>query len=295
MSTPDDAGELIRGAVDLYIHSVPDLLPRRVDDLQLAADCKAAGLSAAVHRNHYCPTADRSKLAADATGFALLGAVLLNDSVGGVNPWAVDLALQLGAVWIGFPTLSAKAMRASGMARTSAPGAGALGFGPGELEVLRGGALSQESRDVLKLAVDADVAINMGYLSNTEVLALARAAAEMGHRRMVLTNARLSDAEFDSAMEIPGFFLEVTSYGVHPEGLGGANSAERVGRNVELIRRAGTDRIVLSSDGGMVNAPSPAEILKWGLRTYAEAGFTMDELRTMCQVNPRLLVPAPPA
>ncbi|MBV9660537.1 MAG: hypothetical protein JO337_05205, partial [Acidimicrobiales bacterium] len=124
------ASDLVNGAVDLYVHSNPDLLPRRTDDIGLARESATAGVAAAIHRHHYCPTAERSKIAQDATGFLLHGAILLNDSVGGINPTAVDLALRDGAVWIGLPTLSAAAMRAQTGWRATRY-AKELAFGPG--------------------------------------------------------------------------------------------------------------------------------------------------------------------
>jgi Family of unknown function (DUF6282) len=296
MSDREAAGGLVAGAIDLYVHGKPDLLPRRTDDLGLARESAAAGLAAALHRHHYAPTAERSRLAADATGFPLLGAILLNDAVGGLNPAAVLLALEMGAVWVGLPTLSARAFRASGGGRAARAFDAALGFGPGDLVVLDDdGSVTPEARDVVGLVADAGVALNLGYVSTAEQLAMARLTAELGHERIVVTNASFDEEELAQALAIPGFTFEITSYGIHPEGL--ARDAERsaagVARNCALIRRLGVDRVVLSSDGGMAGSPPPAEILAWALGQYADAGFTLEELRTLTHTNPRALVGEP--
>src|SRR5262245_4634359 len=97
--------EMLEDAVDLYCHANPDILPRRGDDIGLATESKQDGFRAALHRHHFSPTAERTQLARDATGFDLLGAIVLNDAVGGINPYAVELALRMGAVWVAFPTL----------------------------------------------------------------------------------------------------------------------------------------------------------------------------------------------
>jgi Family of unknown function (DUF6282) len=292
MDMTDSTSDLIRGAVDCYVHASPDLLPRRVDDVQLAKDSAAAGLAAVIHRHHYSPTAERAALARSVTGFPILGAVLLNDSVGGLNPTAVELALEMGAPWIGLPTLSAKAFRAGMTALPPSPSAERLSFGPGMLEVWgRERRLRAEVREILRMVHEADAVLNLGYVGTDEMLAVARTAAEMGHGRLVLTNPRLSDEDLESALAIPGVFFEVTSYGVHPEGLGGAHWAAGMARNVGLIRRVGVDRVVLSSDGGMAGAPAPAEILCWALAQYADAGFSNAELRALVAENPRRLLP----
>jgi hypothetical protein len=290
------AAGLVAGAIDLYVHANPDLLPRRTDDIGLARESDAAGLAAVLHRHHYDPTAERASIAAAATGFPLLGAILLNDSVGGLNATAVALALEMGAVWVGLPTLSARAFRATGGGRAAPALGAALGFGPGDLTVLDAdGKLTAEAREVVELVADAGVALNLGYVSTDEQLAVARAGAELGHERFVITNANLDDDALAVALGIPGLYFEVTSYGAHPEGLlrNPDASAARLARNVELMRRVGVDRVVLSSDGGMAGSPPPAEILAWALGEYAAAGFSLDELRMVTHENPRRLVGEP--
>jgi hypothetical protein len=258
----------------------------------LARESAAAGLSAVVHRHHYSSTAERARIASDVTGFRMLGAVLLNDSVGGVDPFVVDHALRMGAVVIGLPTLSARAFRAGMGVLQPSPLADAMRFGSGDITVTDDdGKLRPAVEAVIKLVSEANVALDLGYVSAEEQLAVARAAAEMGHERLVITNARLSDDEIDQAMAIPGLFLEITSYAVHPSGRGSEASAAGVVLNVELMRKVGVERIVLCSAGGMLNAPPPAEILAWALEEYAAAGFTLDELRAITHENPRKLVP----
>jgi Family of unknown function (DUF6282) len=287
------ASDLVRGAVDLYTHANPDLLPRRTDDLGLARESAEAGVAAVVHRHHYSSTADRARIAQDVTGFPLLGAILLNDSHGGMNPSAVDLALRTGAVWVGLPTLSAAAFRQQ-TGWQSNQFAEALAFGPGAITVAdEAGRLRPETLDVLSLVWDADVALNLGYVSNAEQLAVARACAEHGHTKMVITNSRLSEDELAEAVTIPGLFFEITAYGIHPEGLGAGRSQAALEHNVEFIRRLGLERVVLASDGGMIGAPAPATILAWALDEYEARGFTLDELRTLTHENPRRLVPVP--
>ncbi len=289
------------GIVDIYIHSVPDLLPRRMDDIGLAEEAKAAGLSAIVHRHHYSSTAERSALTRSITGFPILGAVMLNDSVGGINPTAVDLALQMGAVWVGMPTLSARFLRQNPWGK-SGPGypKGAMEFGPGDLSALDDdGALTPATTAVLRMVADAGVALSLGYMSFDECLAVARAMAELGGEQLVLTNPttamRLSDDELDTLMTIPGVYVELTSYPIHPDGPGGPGAAAPgIQRNVELIRRVGVDRAVVCSDGGKIDAPPPPQILAWALTEYAAAGITPDEIDVLVRVNPRRLVPTAP-
>ena len=62
MADPLIVEELLEGAFDTHVHSAPDGLPRRFDDLELAARFKARRLGGFVLKSHYICTADRATL-----------------------------------------------------------------------------------------------------------------------------------------------------------------------------------------------------------------------------------------
>src|SRR5207344_1131137 len=82
------ARSLVRGAYDLHVHVAPDVMRRRVTDVQLARRCWDAGLAGFVLKSHYVPTAERAAVVNEALGgeVRVLGALALNASVGGLNP-----------------------------------------------------------------------------------------------------------------------------------------------------------------------------------------------------------------
>ncbi len=292
-STDERARALLVGAIDTYIHAEPDLLPRRTDDVELARDAAAAGFSAIVHRNHYSSTAERCTIVRELTGFPILGAITLHDALGGINPWAVDLALQMGAVWVGFPTLSARWHRARRAHGTGAIAA-AMTLGPGDLSLLDDeGRVSPDARAVIELTLDAGVVLHLGFVGYPEILAAARAAAELGHDKLVITDpftkTGLTPEQLDDLLAVPNLFVEVTSNQIHPTGP--LADTPGIATNVELIRHVGLDRVVLTSDGGQAGTPPPAEILTWALERYLDAGFTDAELDALVRVNPRRLLP----
>ena len=53
---------LIQGAYDLHIHSAPDVLPRKADDLELAQRFLKAGMAGFAIKSHYFCTAERAGL-----------------------------------------------------------------------------------------------------------------------------------------------------------------------------------------------------------------------------------------
>ena len=101
--------ELHKGAYDLHIHSAPDLLPRKMDDLEMAQRAIAAGMKGFAIKSHYFCTAERAATARKLyPACNAIGTISLNSSVGGINPFAVDMAGRAGAKLVWFPTVDAE-------------------------------------------------------------------------------------------------------------------------------------------------------------------------------------------
>jgi hypothetical protein len=102
------ARELVRGAYDLHVHTSPDIMPRSASDLELAQRCRQWGLAGFVIKSHYVPTAARAALVRSLVPEVdVLGALVLNAAVGGINPLAVEIAAREGARIVWMPTVDA--------------------------------------------------------------------------------------------------------------------------------------------------------------------------------------------
>src|ERR1700685_3043173 len=94
----NSAWKCLQGAYDMQVHVAPDVIERRVDDLDLAKEFLSRGLKGFVLKSHYLPTAERAKVVTKAVpGIQAFGAITLNHSVGGLNPVAVELSGRSGA------------------------------------------------------------------------------------------------------------------------------------------------------------------------------------------------------
>src|SRR5205814_1057552 len=103
------AWEAIAGAYDLQVHVAPDVIGRRIDDIDLAREFLAAGLRGFVLKSHYVPTAERAKVVSKAVpGISAFGAITLNHAVGGLNPVAVEIAGRSGCKIVWMPTVDAE-------------------------------------------------------------------------------------------------------------------------------------------------------------------------------------------
>ena len=104
----DAAWQAIEGGYDIQVHVAPDVIARRIDDLDLAKEFLAHKLKGFVLKSHYAPTYERAKVVTKASpGITAYGAITLNHSVGGLNPVALEIAGRSGNKIVWLPTVDA--------------------------------------------------------------------------------------------------------------------------------------------------------------------------------------------
>src|SRR5260221_698565 len=101
---------ILRGAVDLHCHSGPSVMPRSLNHMQAIREAQDAGMHAILFKDHYYSVTPVTKLLEEMLPdlrIKLLTGVPLNNTVGGLNPYAVDHGFKLGARIVWMPTFSA--------------------------------------------------------------------------------------------------------------------------------------------------------------------------------------------
>ena len=200
----DAARDLVRGAYDLHVHIWPDVVERRIDDVGLARRFAELGLAGFVLKSHYNSTAERAAVVREAVpGVDVLGAIVLNQAVGGVNPVAVEIAAREGARKVWLPTVDSENERAHLAAAgpdTKLPVWSKLefelrekGIGAEPVAVLDSdGSVLPETRDVLALAAEHGMVLSTGHISAAEALTVVEAALDEGRREHRRHPPRLS-------------------------------------------------------------------------------------------------------
>src|SRR5215470_954852 len=187
----DAAWKCLQGAYDLQIHVGPDVIPRRIDDIDCAKDFLAHGLKGFVLKSHYVPTGERAQVVRKAVpGFQAHGAITLNHSVGGFNPVAVELAGRSGCKIVWMPTVDAQNETAGRLDGGHAKlpfwakiqrELAAEGISPQPLSVVDdSGQLTEPARKCLERIGKHDMILATGHLGRVEIFALVRAAKAMG-------------------------------------------------------------------------------------------------------------------
>lgn len=292
------AWECLRGAYDLQVHVAPDVIERRIDDLDLAKEFLSNGLSGFVLKSHYFPTSERAKVVCRAVpGIEAYGAVTLNHSVGGLNPVAVELAGRSGCKIVWMPTVDAAnetAGRADGPT-TKLPfwaniqrELAAMGIAPPPLSVLDAkDNVSDVTRRCIELIAKHDMILATGHLGRREIFALVKTAREMGARKVLVTHAEFPSqnlsAEEQAELARMGAVIEHCFTTMHT----GKAPWEAV---IESIRKTGPEHCVLSTDLGQTINPPVAEGFAMFAQRMLDAGFRVGEIRRMTVENPRALL-----
>src|SRR5882672_5302661 len=293
----DAAWKCLQGAYDLQIHVGPDVIGRRIDDIDCAKEFLQHGLKGFVLKSHYVPTGERAQVVTKAVpGIKAFGAITLNHSVGGLNPVAVELAgrSQCKIVWL--PTVDAE-NETAGRSKETAKlpfwakiqrELEAEGISPPKLTLVDGtGNVTEPVKRCMERIAKHNMILATGHVGREEIFAVVKAAREMGAQRVVVTHAEFPSQNLtaDEQHELAqmGAFIEhcfTTMYtGKAPwDGV------------LAAIRKAGPEHCVLSTDLGQTINPPVAEGFAMFAQRLLDGGFTVDEIRRMAVTNPSALV-----
>lgn len=278
----------LHGAIDLHVHSAPDVYPRSLDDLQVAQAAEAAGMHAILLKSHHTLTADRADMVDRQVAIAVRGGLALNLTVGGINPVAVETAIQFGARQIWMPTIHARHCLQTATAEMFQAEA-RKGYG-GLAPFASDGTPVSGLTAILEMVRDADVVLGTGHLAPEESLRLLRLARAMNLQRLLVTHplmsfTRFSTEQMKQAVAL-GAYLEFDALSCHPKW----PQAMPPSRTAQAILEVGAECCVLASDGGQAsNAAAPQMLLAFA-EELAEAGIAHDALRRMMHDNPAFLL-----
>jgi len=271
--------DFLEGTVDLHVHSAPDVDNRRFNDIELAQEAARAGMGAILIKSHQNSTVERAWLVSQwVPAIRVFGGLVLNETVGGLNPSAVRLAVKMGAKQIWMPTRSARNHRRyDGL--------------PGGITILdEQGQLLPAAEEILQIVADSGCVLGTGHLSPAETFALIGRACALGGVKVLVTHPEWAptfysvEQQKDLAARGNVTFERCFVSTTHRCGFVPFDTIERA------IIETGVNHTVLSTDLGQPDTPPPVE----GFRQYAErlcsTGFSVDDVRQMMQANPLRLL-----
>ena len=272
--------DLLRGTVDLHIHTAPDIFPRCVTAVTAAEAAKQAGMRAILVKSHSTDTSARAEMASDMARFPVYGALVLNYAVGGLNEYAVLETARQGGRIVWMPTIGARHFIQR--AKSAPMLMRAIPSGVPGLSVSQDGVhLDPPVVRILDLIAENGLVLATGHLEPRESRLLVEEAIAHGVKRIVVTHPHeafvgmsTDDVRHLAAL---GAFIEFTDNSPLEE-------------RVTMIRAAGVDQCFVSTDGGTVDRPPPVARLRDYLSALLGAGFSAAEVRHMSASVPSYLL-----
>jgi len=287
----------IKGAVDVHLHSEPDLFPRIADDVGVARHAASLGLRAISLKCHSERTTSRAYMAMQQVpGIQVVGGIVLNRAVGGINPAAVESALQLGGKHVWMPTVDA-ANHARVFGSTGVYDKQKSTVAKAEdkgIEVFDADGKAIEGLvDVLDLTAQYNGILSTCHLSVPEVQKLVALARERGVEKIMITHPFFKvpalELEDLKALVAQGAYAEFGYCTVSPMW----NHAALT-RVVAAIKEIGAERCILMSDAGQRHNPMPAECLRVFAQSVYESDVSEEDVLRMIKTNPLDLLELPP-
>ena len=275
------SAQTLTGVVDIHVHSDPDSMPRSIDAIDAAKLARSRGMRALVLKNHYEPTASLAYLVRkEVPGIELFGGIVLNRTVGGVNPAAVERMPRVKGGWgrvVWMPTFDAEnQVRFSKENRPF-------------VSVSKNGLLLPEVKEVLALIAKNKLTLATGHSSPQEDLLLIRAAKDLGVSRIVVTHAMLPPVKMNveqmKQAAAMGAYLEFVY-----NALLGPNKSFEMPEYAAAIRAVGPEHCILSSDLGQAGNPLHPDGLEAFFRGLRGQGFSAAEIDRMSKTNPARLL-----
>jgi len=297
IDTIDDevANALLKGALDLHVHSGPSTMPRQVDHFQATEEAAAAGMRALLFKDHhysvapFIPIMDR---VLGHLGVAMYSGLVLNNTVGGLNPFVVDAQLKMGAKLIWMPTAQSANHIRSSHGKTRLASNVKLKPAPGITVVDAYGNLLDEVKEILDLIAGSDAILSSGHLHVSEIWTLFEEAKKRGVKRLLINHPMYGlHFTYDDIAGLAdhGALVEQSAC-LYIDSRFNVFSPQEL---KEHILAAGVERSSIGSDLGQVDNPTPVEGMRQAIKLCLALGFTEDEVRLMVRDNPARLVGLP--
>ena len=286
---------IMTGAIDAHVHSGPGLFGRIGTSIDIARQSAAYGMRAIVLKNHQGITSDRATLVDQVVpDINVYGGVVLNQYVGGINPYTVEAAIRLGAKIVWMPTRWAQhhidvygATEYKHMKQTSS----AVKLPMKGISILNdNGQLTTEIKQVLEIIRQADVALSTSHLSKDEIRLLVKEARKTGIDKIIITHLTLSELwkwsiqEQKELVENGATLEHVAVYCMENRNL---LSPKEVANQINEI---GYRNVLISSDCGQLGVPAPPEALRLFVGMLLDAGVEEQALHYMLKESPGRLL-----
>ena len=280
------------GVIDMHVHPDPDVFGRSLTDTELATIARRKGMRGLVLKNHVVTTADRAALAMNhVPGIEIWGGIVLNNSVGGINPAAVEWMHRMSGgrgkvVWL--PTFDSDKHIKTLVDKTKSG-----------IVVAPNGVVTPAMEEVLKIIARENLVLATGHIHPEEVVAVVKRAREMGVKNILVTHGLtnipgLSTAQAKQVTEM-GAKIEICylQFMTGPQAqYQWMTHWDRVDAKAvaQAVKDFGADNLVLSTDLGQQGMMTPPDGIENQIAAVRAAGVSQADVDKMMKRNPAQLL-----
>lgn len=287
---------ILEGLVDLHVHAGPSVAKRSFDAYEMLKEAEVAGYRAFVVKDHYIPSVLGAVMLNKhfSKSTQVLGSVVLNNSVGGLNVKMVDTCYNMGARIVWMPTISAHWDITTRVGKFA--GGGDSGVPEEPIYYLtENGELREDALALLQyLSGHRDMVLATGHCSVRESTALVKRAREMGIEKILFTHPyNTVKASFEEVKAVAdlGAYIELTA--VCFKGVMGSEKFP-VSMLREYFDNIPIEQLVIDSDMGAMTKAGPLSAVE-GMLTFLnllseELGVTEEQVNMMAKKTPARLI-----
>ncbi|MCY1170650.1 MULTISPECIES: DUF6282 family protein [Polaromonas] len=289
---------LLEGAIDLHCHSGPSVMPRYFDHYDAMHEASSVGMRALLIKDHYysaTPVTEMLNKKFSHLKVTLLSGVPLNNTTGGLNLYAVEHGIKLGAKLVWMPTFSSKNHldhhKKDEHFKDKFPQTKKVMTEPTPLTVTdEAGKLLPEVLPILDMIAESDIVLSSGHLHISEIWPLFEEAKRRGVKRLLCNHPTyVVDASLEDIRQLVG----MGAYMEHSMCMFVPGSKFKFYDPPELqamITAGSIDRTILGSDLGQIGNPRLIDGFKNVIETCLDLGYSEVDVRKMVSTNAAQLI-----
>jgi hypothetical protein len=285
---------LLDGLVDMHCHSGPGPFPREFDHVDGAREGDRINMRAFVAKSHHHNTVMDIRAAHrsfEGIGTQVFGGIVLNNQVGGLNPYAVEMCVRMGGKVVWFPTFSSR--RHIEFHEQAV----AQGFPQSAVELTTvpvlvhddSGRLRPEVQQIADVVAESGAVLNGGHLHPDDMMEVFAVGAARGVERMAVSHPNfISDLTIEQGVAL----AEMGVYIEHEVGMYLPNEKPyfSVETLLEWINTVGVDRTYVASDLGQIGRTHPVDAFIHVASVLLDHGVSDRDVRRMFVETPTFLL-----
>lgn len=272
----DIVNEILKGSYDLNTYAGPDTKQDyRLDVLEAARHAYESQMTGFVLKSDHHMTSPLSYvLNCMYPGLTTTGAIVLNPDVGGLNPYAVETAVNLKTKMVCMPTYGAnfymqKLRQSGGIKITN-----------------NKGKLTENVHLILEIISHHDMVLASGNISPKETIELFKEANIRGISHKLATNtAKIASRDEQREIISYGAYLEYTFLSCTPY-----HAIMSPTEWANDIYDIGVEHCVVTTNFGQWQNPPAAEGMRMAISTLLQEGMSSNQVTTLVKTNPLCLI-----